>query len=71
MGTLNCLKCAQTVDAPSFAQADSIIDHAACSRTCSGNPDYMRWNGEKLGLAETVAVPTIKKSNITKPSKRK
>ena len=49
MGTLNCLKCAQTVEAKTFKEADVLIDHAACSRKCSGNPDYMRWNGEKLG----------------------
>ena len=67
MGTLTCLKCAQTIEAPSFAQADVLINHAANSRKCSGNPDYMRWNGEKLGVI-TPAKETPK--GISK-SKRK
>ncbi len=49
MGKLYCLKCTQSAEASTFEQADILIDHAASSKKCSGNPDYLRWNGEKLG----------------------
>lgn len=67
MGKLYCLKCAQTVEAPSFAQADSLIDHAGTSKKCSGNPDYMRWNNEKIGSVITAKV--TKKATSTNKKK--
>lgn len=42
-GTLNCLKCGQTVEAESFEKADELIDHAATSKKCSGDPKNMVW----------------------------
>jgi hypothetical protein len=54
MGTLYCLKCAQTVKAKTLAEADVLIDHAATSKKCSGNTDYMRWDGEKLDFVAPV-----------------
>ncbi len=69
-GTLLCLKCAQSVDADSFGEADVIINHAATSKQCSGNLSYMRWNGEPLTddiinakiVTVTVKTPSRKKS---------
>ena len=67
MGTLNCLKCAQTVEAPTFAEADVLINHAACSRKCSGDESYMRWNGEPL-TGQVLSPPV---ENIVVPRKSK
>lgn len=63
MGTLYCLKCAQTAEADTFAEADERIDHAATSKRCSGNLNYMRWNGEMLEVG-TILNPAVK-STVT------
>jgi len=68
-GVLYCLKCAQTVEADSFEQADALINHASGSKSCSGNTDYMRWNGEKLGAKQINVVPNPVKKSVTKKSK--
>lgn len=71
MGTLYCLKCAQTAEADTFDKADELIDHAGSSKQCSGNQSYLRWNNEKLTESViTAKVTTPKKSNTT-TTKRK
>jgi len=65
MGTLYCLKCDQTVEAGTFAEADSLIDHGAKSIQCSGDKEYIRWNGEKI-VKTVVTIPqTVPKTKTS------
>ena len=61
-GILHCLKCGQTVKAESFDKADELIDHAATSKECSGNPSYMQWTENDTVTSETRKKSTTKKS---------
>jgi len=61
MGTLYCLKCKQTVEADTFAEADSLIDHGAKSIKCSAAREYIRWNGEVIvGTVDLIPTETAK-----------
>lgn len=68
MGTLFCLKCAQSVTADTFAEADVLINHAATSKQCSGNLSYMRWNNEILtvDIINAKSTITVKATTTTK-----
>ncbi|MDH3833834.1 MAG: hypothetical protein OES34_06700 [Nitrosopumilus sp.] len=61
MGTLYCLKCKQTVEADTFAEADSLIDHGAKSIKCSADKSYIRWNGEAI-VGTVDLIPTKAKA---------
>ena len=69
-GTLLCLKCAQSVDADSFSEADVIINHAATSKQCSGDLSYMRWDGEPLTDSIINAKSTITVKTTTTSRKK-
>ena len=67
MGKLVCLKCKETVEAETFSEADSLIDHAVNSQTCSGSPSYLRWNGGTTKPKEnTVRAIQQEESTATK-----
>jgi len=72
MGKLYCLKCKQEVEANTFAEANSLIDHAAKSIRCAGKDNNLRWNGERVvGTVSLLdKIPAVITAKTVPPAKK-
>ena len=65
MALLTCSRCKATAEGATFEEADSLIDHSngkSKGWPCSGNPDYLVWEGKTATVEKVATTPKTSKS---------